>query len=182
MNKVKRVGLAIRHKFLRLSRIYGKNRYNKKAYKYFKDCGIDFDGRPKYINYDVDFDLIAPEKIHIGENTVIAKQTLILVHDYSIQCGLEAIGQHNKEYEVQFLKDVYIGKNSFVGARCIILPGTKIGNNCIVGAGSVVSGEIPDNSVIAGNPARFICKTAEWAWKKLEKNEFVYGAKNGERR
>ena len=126
----------------------------------------------------MDFDLIFPSKIHIGENTVIAKGSIILVHDYSIECGLECIGKNNQDYEVQFLKDVYIGNNCFIGARTFILPGTTIGNNCIVGAGSVVSGNIPDNSVIAGNPAKIICETDKWAQKKFKEKNFFEGTKN----
>ena len=53
--------------------------------------------------------------------------------------------------------------------------GTKIGNNVIIGAGSVVSGKIPDNQVWAGNPAKFICTLDEY-YHKCEKN-FEQGAK-----
>jgi acetyltransferase-like isoleucine patch superfamily enzyme len=55
-------------------------------------------------------------------------------------------------------KPVVIDDDCFIGAGCIILKGTTLGKNCIVGAGSVVHGEFPDNSVIAGNPARIIKK------------------------
>ena len=178
MKKIKRLYLLFMHMNLRLIRFISNNLYKKYSYSYFKKCGIDFLGKPKYINYDVDFDLLAPEKIHIGENTVIAKQTVILVHDYSIECGLEAIGKNNRQYEVQFLKDVSIGNNCFIGARSFILPGARIGNNCIVGAGSVVSGIIPDNSVIAGNPAKQIAKTDEWAEKKYKEGNYYSGTKN----
>ena len=46
----------------------------------------------------------------------------------------------------------------FVGSNCIILLNTTIGNNCIIGAGSVVRGQFPDDSVIVGNPAKVIMK------------------------
>ena len=48
---------------------------------------------------------------------------------------------------------IEIGNNVLIGTNCIILPNTTIGNNCIIGAGSVVRGKFPDNSVIFGNPA-----------------------------
>ena len=44
----------------------------------------------------------------------------------------------------------------FVGADCTFLPNTFVGNNCIIGAGSVVRGRFPDNSVIVGNPAKVL--------------------------
>ena len=53
---------------------------------------------------------------------------------------------------------VYIGNNVFIGMGATILMGADIGDNCIIGAGSVVKGTIPPNSVVAGNPARVICK------------------------
>ena len=49
-----------------------------------------------------------------------------------------------------------IGNNVFVGSGSIILPGVTIGNNVIVGAGSVVRTDIPDDSVVTGNPATII--------------------------
>ena len=52
--------------------------------------------------------------------------------------------------------DVYIGANCFIGIASIILPGVHIGNNCIVGTGAVVTKDFPDNSIIAGNPAKRI--------------------------
>lgn len=51
---------------------------------------------------------------------------------------------------------VKIGDNTFVGAGAIILPKTTIGNFCIIGAGAVVKGNIPDYSVVVGNPAKII--------------------------
>ena len=51
-----------------------------------------------------------------------------------------------------------IGKNVFIGTRSIILKGSKIGDNTIIGAGSVVAGEIPCNVIAAGNPCKIIKK------------------------
>lgn len=177
MNKLKRLGLFFRGKTLRLWRFLDAEKYREISWKYFADCGVIFYGKPKYINYDVDFDLTKSGLIHIGENTVIAKGSIFLTHDYSVECGLIAIGENTTDYEMQFLKEIHVGRDCFIGARSFILPGTRIGNNCIIGAGSVVSGEIPDNCIYAGNPARFIMHTDEWARKKLESKQFVEGTK-----
>ena len=59
---------------------------------------------------------------------------------------------------------VTIAKNVWIGERSIILKGTEIGENSIIGAGSVVSGKVPANVVYAGNPAKEI--------RKLDKEEF----------
>lgn len=82
---------------------------------------------------------VNPKGIHIGNYTMVAGAT-ILTHDMcrSIKC------------------DTFIGDNSFIGGGSFILPGVHIGNNVIVGMGSVVTKDVPDNCIVAGNPARII--------------------------
>ena len=53
-------------------------------------------------------------------------------------------------------KPVIIGDNVFIGAEAIILKGSSIGENAVIGAGSVLSGNVPSNEIWAGNPARFV--------------------------
>ena len=55
-----------------------------------------------------------------------------------------------------------IGAFTFVGSGAIILPGTKIGKGCVIGAGSVVRGEIPDHSVVLGNPGKIVGTTEKY--------------------
>lgn len=62
---------------------------------------------------------------------------------------------------------VKIKEGAFIGACCIILKGVTIGRHSIVGAGSVVTKEIPDNEIWAGNPARFVGKTTGETVRKL---------------
>lgn len=175
MKKIKRIELFFLSKALRLSKFISNEKYRKISYYYFRECGVVFHGVPKYINYDVDFDLTSPHLIHIGENTVIAKQTVLLTHDFSIECGLVAIGKTEPDYEMQFLKEIHIGNNCFIGARSFILPGADIGDNCIVGSGSVVAGTIQTNSVVTGNPAKVICKTTDWAEQKFHEKKYIKG-------
>ena len=82
---------------------------------------------------------INPKGIHIGKYTRITG-ALILAHD---ACR-------------RLKADVFIGDNCFIGSKAIILPGVRIGNEVIVGAGSVVTKDIPSNCIVAGNPARII--------------------------
>ena len=67
-------------------------------------------------------------------------------------------GTHDfKDPSLQLItKPITIGKNSFIGARVMILPGVSIGNQAIVGAMSVVSKDVPDHQIVAGNPAKKI--------------------------
>ena len=173
--KLVRLFLFFVQKSLRLCKFSSNERYRNFSLWYFKQLGVVFDGKPKYINYDVDFDLTKPGLIHVGENTVIAKGTTVLTHDYSIECGLISIGKTDDDYEMQFLKEVRIGRNSFIGYNCLILPGARIGDNCIIGSGSVVHGVIPDNMIACGNPAKVICKTTDWATKKYVEHQYVNG-------
>lgn len=59
-------------------------------------------------------------------------------------------------------KEVIIGNHCWIGTNAIILPGTKLGNNCVVAAGSVVNKEFPDNCLIGGTPAKILKTDIEW--------------------
>lgn len=100
----------------------------------------------------------------------IAAGTSILTHDYSVDYGLIAIGKNDVSHEKKYTKEVHIGEDSFIGQKCLILPGVSIGRNCIIGAGSLVNKDIPDNSVAAGVPARIIDETTSWIIKRIEKD------------
>ncbi len=94
------------------------------------------------IAYKVVVDLLYPEKIHIGKNTLIGYNTTILTHEYLTE-----------EYR---LGEVHIGDHVMIGANTTILPGVKIGDHAMVGAGSVVTKDIPPYTLAAGNPIRII--------------------------
>ncbi len=93
-----------------------------------------------------------PYLIEIGNNVAIAYGTNLVTHDGGIWCM-------RKEFnDGDIFGKIKIGNNVFIGMNCIILPNTIIGNNCIVGAGSVLRGKYPDDSIIIGNPAKVIMK------------------------
>lgn len=89
--------------------------------------------------------------LEIGNNCTITHAT-ILTHDGStkMHLGYSRVGR------------VKIGDDVFIGQNSVILPGVEIGSNVIVGSGSVVIGNIPDNSVVMGNPARIISTLDEF--------------------
>jgi acetyltransferase-like isoleucine patch superfamily enzyme len=100
------------------------------------------------IESNLNIDRVHPLGIHIGENTLIASRTTILCHEHVKR---DVIDPRNP-----WVTDTYIGKNSFIGVGSTILPGVKIGDEVIIGASSVVTKNIPSNSVAVGNPARVI--------------------------
>ena len=93
------------------------------------------------------------DSITIGKNTDTGSGCKIIDNDfhplpYSQRCP----------EQLEFVKKapIEIGEGCFIGANSIILKGTTLGNNVVVGAGSVVHGTFPDNVIIAGNPAKII--------------------------
>ena len=64
---------------------------------------------------------------------------------------------------------IKVGNYSYIGDSCLIMPGVTIGDNCIVGAGSVVTKSIPDGMMVAGNPARIIGKTEDFVQRVAAK-------------
>ena len=70
---------------------------------------------------------------------------------------------------------IKIGDHSFIGYYALIMPGVQIGERCVVGAGSVVTKSVPDNSVVAGNPARLLGSTDTYLEKLLAHNAKTHG-------
>ena len=102
---------------------------------------------------NISLDKLYPAGIHIGKNCLIGADVMILSHDHCRRGG------HNSDpHDVTnpLLLDTYIGDRCFIATRSIVLPGVIIGNECIVGAGSVVTKNVPDNCIVAGNPAKII--------------------------
>ncbi len=100
-----------------------------------------------------------PFLIEIGDNVTIAMDVKLINHDGS-GALFGRLYSYNK---------IIIGNKVFIGMGSIILPGVRIGDNVIVGAGSVVTKSIPSNSVVAGNPARFIMSYEQFLEKSLHR-------------
>lgn len=90
--------------------------------------------------------------IEIGDRVTIAPQVYLLAHDASTHShtGHTRIGR------------VTICNDAFIGVRAIIMPGVRVGEGSIIGAGSVVTRSIPPHVVAAGVPARVICTLADY--------------------
>ncbi len=97
--------------------------------------------------------IYARNLIHIGKHTNIGGNTKIFDHDFHPIDPNERLEHPDAGMSS---KKISIGENVFIGCNVIILKGTELGDNCVVGAGSVVSGKFANGSVIVGNPARVI--------------------------
>lgn len=94
-----------------------------------------------------------PYLVEIGNHVAVSSGVHFSTHD--------AAGWLFDDHpDMDVFGDIRIGDNTYIGINCTILPGTRIGANCVVGAGSIVRGTIPDGSVVYGNPARVVMKTS----------------------
>jgi acetyltransferase-like isoleucine patch superfamily enzyme len=98
--------------------------------------------------------LVAAERIDIGREVLLGANVTIVDTDFH---PVAATGRrHSDDPSRIATAPVWIGDNVFIGTGAVILKGVRIGRDSVVGAGSVVHGEFPERSIIAGNPARVI--------------------------
>lgn len=91
------------------------------------------------------------DSIIIGDNVIIAWDCVIMDRDY-----------HCLESDTEIKRPVTISDNVWIGCRSIILKGIKIGKNSVIAAGSVVTKDVPPNTIVGGNPARIIKEIKYW--------------------
>lgn len=139
------------------------NRYNS----LLRRNGFKMNGTPRFIAKSASFDDFS--RITLGDRLVVSMNVHFLTHDYSFTTALISINE-TPATDIGVLRDIVTGNNVFIGMNSIILPGTSIGNHVIIGAGSVVRGNVPDYSIIAGNPAVVIGDIREYAQKVKSRN------------
>lgn len=98
--------------------------------------------------------LIVTDSVTIGERCAISWDVQILDTDFHgfIQNGVRKVDT----------KPIVIGDRVWIGSKVTILKGVTIGNGSVIGANSVVTKDVPDNTVVGGNPARFIRENIQW--------------------
>lgn len=115
--------------------------------------------------------------ISIGDNVRIAREVLLLTHG-----GIWALRHVYKEMKnFDYYGKITIGSNVYIGQRTIIMPGVTIGDNCVIGAATIVNKSIPDNSVVAGNPCKYISSADDFV-KKMQRHKIdIYHLKGKEK-
>lgn len=114
--------------------------------------------------------------ISIGDDVIMGNRVQLLAHDFSTMhyMGCARFGR------------IIIGDRVFIGANTTILMNVHIGNDVIIGAGSLVNKSIPDGCVVAGVPAKVICSTEDYIFRQkailersphIEKKQTNYGGK-----
>jgi maltose O-acetyltransferase len=110
-----------------------------------------------HIARQIYIDHVAPWLISIGDYSTIGPYTAIITHDTSLvhHTGQTRLGR------------VDIGERVYIGVGAILLPGTTIGEDSVVGAGAVVHGDVPPGSLVLGNPAKISPVKSVVAWQKM---------------
>ena len=109
-------------------------------------------GKNVYANYGLT--LVDDTHIFVGDGTMFGPHVTIATAGHPIEPSLRARG-------LQYNMPVHIGCNCWLGAGVIIMPGVTIGDNTVIGAGSVVTKDIPSNVVAVGNPCRVLRQVGE---------------------
>ena len=106
--------------------------------------------------------LVDDTHIYIGDNTMLGPNVVIATAGHPIDPELRAKG-------LQYNVPVHIGRNCWLGAGVIVMPGVTIGDNTVIGAGSVVTKDLPSDCVCVGNPCKVLRKVnqrdREYYWR-----------------
>lgn len=109
-------------------------------------------GKNVYANFGLT--LVDDTHIYVGDGTMFGPNCVIATAGHPIDPEL-------REKQLQYNIPVHIGKNCWLGAGVLVMPGVTIGDNTVIGAGSVVTKDIPSNVVAVGNPCRVLREIGE---------------------
>ncbi len=132
---------------------------NGKCVKVWEYCQIDSPKRLELgsnVSINRSCTINAAGGVKIGDNTLIGPK--VIIYSQNHRFDIEGVLIRKQGY---ILKEVIIGKNVWIAARATILPGVNIGDNSVIGSNTLVSKNIPPNSLVVGNPGRVIRKINE---------------------
>lgn len=104
-------------------------------------------GNGVYANFNLT--LVDDTDIYVGDNVMFGPNVIV-------SAGTHPIHPELRRKQAQFNVPIHIGNNVWIGAQAVILPGVRIGDNSVIGAGSIVTKDIPANVVAVGNPCKVV--------------------------
>lgn len=151
MNIFKNIKIYFKFRTKAFKKIGSNTQYKDLSSKFLFPENIKIDDNTKIAN-NVFFDGVGG--ISIGRCCMVAPHCIILTSNHNYEKNIKYLPFDNK----MIMKEVVIGDYCWVGRNVMIMPGVRIGLACVIAAGSVVTKDIPDYSVIGGNPAKLIKK------------------------
>ena len=121
-------------------------------------------GNSVYANFNLT--LVDDGQIYIGDHVMFGPNVTVATPNHPIHVKM-------REHQLQYNKDVYIGENVWIGSGVCIMPGVHIGKYSVIGAGAVVTKDIPENVVAVGNPCRVLREISEHDSEYFYKDEKI---------
>jgi acetyltransferase-like isoleucine patch superfamily enzyme len=110
-----------------------------------------------------------PYLVRLGDHVTVTSGVSFITHDGGVWVFRDECP------DIDIVAPIVVGDNVFIGINSIIMPGVKIGNDCVVAAGSVVTRSVPDGMVVGGVPAKVIKSTADYRAGVLERSLQIKG-------
>ena len=134
--------------------------------KYLREQGVQIGENVFFQSRSFNIDISRPSLVSIGDNCYFNRNFTLLTHDWVtnvfIHSGKEFINSSGR---------VQIGNNVSFGQNVMVLKGVTIGDNCFIGAGSIVTKDIPANSIAAGSPCKVIMSLDDYYQRRLDRSE-----------
>ena len=124
--------------------------------RYAKFIGVNITGKVTIYGGSYSMFGSEPYLVTLADNVFISVDTQFVTHDGGVLPFRKDIP------DLDLAAPISVGSNTFIGTKVLIMKGVDIGENCVVGAGSIVTKSVPDGSIVAGIPARVVKSTEEY--------------------
>lgn len=149
-----------------------------RKHKWLKLCGTKI-GEGTKITCSLDA-FPEPYMVELGNKVYVSDGVSFMTHDGALSWMSRAMGYTDKRTDK--IGKIVVKDNCFIGAKAVIMQNVTIGNNCIVGMGAIVTKDVPDNSVVAGVPAKVVCSIEDFLDKHKDCKDYTCGWSYGKKR